>query len=75
MQWRASLLSMNTITLPKTEYRELKKKAGAYERAIKIPSYYLKGKSAARLDRRVEQSLAEYLAGKTQKIKSSADLR
>ncbi|MBI2100313.1 MAG: hypothetical protein HYT48_03175 [Candidatus Vogelbacteria bacterium] len=65
---------MNTITLPKTEYRELKKKANAYEQVVKIPAYYLKGKAAARLDRRVDKSMQEYLAGKTKKIKSSADL-
>ncbi|MBI2097555.1 MAG: hypothetical protein HYT46_01285 [Candidatus Vogelbacteria bacterium] len=65
---------MSTITLPKFEYRELKKKASAYEAMTRLPHYYLKGKSARKLDRRVEQSLKEYLAGKTRKIKSVADL-
>ena len=65
---------MSTITLPKLEYRELKKKASAYEAMTRLPNYYLKGKSARKLDRRVEQSLKEYLAGKTKKIKSVADL-
>ncbi|MEK7208711.1 MAG: hypothetical protein AAB677_00430 [Patescibacteria group bacterium] len=65
---------MVTITLPKIEYRELKKKASAYEKMVRLPQYYLKGKSARKLDRRVEQSLKEYLAGKTRKIKSVADL-
>lgn len=65
---------MNTITLPKTEYRKLKKKAAAYESVVRIPSYYLKGKAASRLDQRVEQALKEHQAGKTKKIKSLADL-
>lgn len=65
---------MPTTTLPKLEYRELKKKALAYEAMVNLPHYYLKGKSARKLDRRVKQSLKEYLAGKTQKIKSVADL-
>jgi len=65
---------MSTITLPKFEYHELKKKASAYEAMIRIPHYYLKGKSAQKLDSRVERSLKEYLVGKTKKIKSVADL-
>ena len=65
---------MPTITLPKFEYRELKKKALAYEAMIRLPHYYLKGKSARKLDSRVEQSLKEYLAGKTRRIKSVTDL-
>ena len=65
---------MPTITLPKFEYRELKKKASAYEAMMRLPHYYLKGKSARNLDSRVEQSLKEYLAGKTKRIKSVAEL-
>ena len=75
---------MSTITLPRIEYRELKKKAKIYDafwgqdQEVKIkrmiPVIYLQGKSAKKLDRRVEQSLREYRAGKTVKIKSVADL-
>jgi hypothetical protein len=73
---------MPTVTLDKIEYRELQKKAKVYDsfwgQEVKIkrmiPVIYLQGKSAKKLDRRVEQSLREYRAGKTVKIKSVADL-
>ena len=62
---------MTTITLPKFEYRELKKKASAYEAMVLVPEYYLKGKAAKQLDRRVAQALKEYKAGKTKPFKFS----
>ncbi len=74
---------MSTVTLPKIEYQELKKKAENYDRIIEVAQsnilmppilgeikhIYLKGKSAKKLDRRVEQSLKEYRAGKTKIFK------
>jgi len=65
---------MATVTLSRTEYQILKRKAAKYEAAISVPAYYLKGKAAIRLDRRVEGSLREYVTGRTRKIKSLADL-
>ena len=66
---------MSTIILSKNEYRRLKKKAAAYEVAIKIPTYYLRSRAGARLDRRVEKSLRDYRSGKTTKIRSLAELK
>ncbi|MEK7586809.1 MAG: hypothetical protein AAB453_02995 [Patescibacteria group bacterium] len=65
---------MSTITLPKIEYQELKKKAARYEAVVRVPTYYLRGKEAMRLDKRVEGAMREYLNGKTKRIKSLADL-
>lgn len=73
---------MSTITLTKREYNQLEKKAKVYDAfwgdEVKIrniiPVVYLSGKSARKLDRRVEQSLKEFRTGKTQKIKSIVDL-
>ena len=39
-----------------------------------VPTYYLKGEVAKRLDRLVEKGLREYRKGKTQPIRSLADL-
>ena len=71
---------MNTITIKKEkvskeggvvilslkEYLKLSKRA--------VPTYYLKGKAAEKLDRLVENGLKDYRAGKTKSIKSLADL-
>ena len=71
---------MSTITIPKrkinkeggvvilslAEYRKLSEQA--------VPTYYLKGKEAKKLDRLVEYGLKEYRAGKTKTLKSLADL-
>jgi hypothetical protein len=54
------------VVLPVEEYNRLI--------AAQIPTYYLKGKAADRLDRLVEKSLKEYREGKTRHIKSLADL-
>ena len=73
---------MPTITLTRKEYGELEKKARVYDafwgKEVKIrnivPTVYLSGKSAKKLDQRVERSMREYRAGKTRRIKSIADL-
>ena len=71
---------MNTITILKKnierkggvvilsleEYRKLAEQA--------VPTYYLKGKAAEKLDKLVEAGLKEYGAGKTKTLKSLADL-
>jgi len=54
------------VVLPLQEYQRLL--------ASVVPTYYLKGKSAARLDRLVEAGLEEYRQGKTRAIRSLADL-
>jgi hypothetical protein len=47
-----------------------------YERllAMVVPTFYLKGKAATRLDQLVEGGLQEYRKGKTRAIRSLADL-
>lgn len=65
---------MDTVTIPKTEYRELKRRAKQYKAIVSIPSYRLKGQAAKHLDRRVVNSLKGYQAGKYQPIRSLADL-
>lgn len=45
------------IILPLKEYRELLERA--------VPTYYLTGKAAERLDKLVERGLKEYREGKT----------
>ena len=65
---------MNTVTLTKKEYDELKRRASRYESAVRVPTYYLRGRAAARLDKRVAEAMREYLSGKTKRINSLADL-
>lgn len=57
------------IVLPLKEYKKLLARA-----AQAVPTYYLKGRTAERLDRLVEEGLKEYRKGKTKKIKSLSDL-
>ena len=54
------------IVMPRKEYEQMK--------SAMIPTFYLKGKAAKRLDRRVNQALRDYRSGKTKKIHSLADL-
>ena len=54
------------VVLPLKEYQRLL--------ASVIPTFYLKGKAAAKLDRLVEKGLQEYQKGKTRAIRSLADL-
>ena len=72
------------VTLTKNEYKELKKKADNYDRILKVTEadhfflpnaqkidfIQLKGKAAKKLDRRVEQVMKEYRAGKTKIFKT-----
>ena len=39
-----------------------------------VPTYYLRGKEAVRLDKLVSEGLKEYKSGKTRVIRSLADL-
>ena len=54
------------VILSLKEYRKLLEQA--------VPTYYLKGKEAKKLDKLVKDGLKEYRAGKTKKINSLADL-
>lgn len=54
------------VVLPLKEYQKLYKRA--------VPTYYLKGKEAKKLDKLVEEGLEEYRKGKCKEIKSLADL-
>ncbi len=54
------------VILPLREYKRLCESA--------IPSYYLKGKEAQKLDCLVRDGMAEYKAGKCKIIKSLTDL-
>ncbi len=54
------------VVLPLREYQKLLASA--------VPTYYLKGKSAIRLDRLVERGLQENWKGKARAIRSLADL-
>jgi len=54
------------VILPMKEYQKLVARA--------VPTYYLVGKEAKKLDRLVVEGLKEYKAGKTRKIRSLADL-
>lgn len=55
------------VILPLKQYQDLIRGAA--------PTFYLKGKEAAKLDRLVKSGLKELRAGKTKKIKTLADLR
>ena len=54
------------VVLSLSEFRRLIKSA--------VPSYYLKGNSARKLDTLVKQGIKNYRAGKTKILKSLADL-
>lgn len=74
-----TIRSMKTVTIP----REISKNGDLivlsrreYERmkASMVPTQFLKGKAATRLDRRVARSLDEHRRGLTKRIRSLADL-
>ncbi len=50
------------VVLPRKEYEKMK--------AQMVPIFYLKGKSAKRLDKRVSEGLKEYYKGKTESLES-----
>lgn len=54
------------VILPIKEYQKLCEMA--------VPTFYLKGKEAAKLDKTIEEGLREYQKGKSRTIKSLADL-
>ena len=54
------------VILSLREYRKLCERA--------VPTYYLKGKEAEKLDKLVEEGLREYRKGRCKTIKSLADL-
>lgn len=70
---------METITIPKRLIENddliiIPRKEYEYMKSQMIPTIYLKGKAAERLDKRVKSGLQEYKAGKTKKLRSLADL-
>jgi hypothetical protein len=54
------------VILSLREYRKLCERA--------VPTYYLKGKEAEKLDKLVEEGLRDYRKGRCKTIKSLADL-
>jgi hypothetical protein len=54
------------VILPVKEYKKLLARA--------VPTYYLTGREAEKLDRLVNDGFKEYKAGKTKVIKSLAEL-
>jgi len=54
------------VILPLAEYRKLL--------GCSMPTYYLSGKAAERLDRFVEEGLRDHRLGKTRKVRSLRDL-
>jgi len=64
---KTTILKQNgMVILPLQEYKRLCESA--------IPTYYLKGKEAEKLDKLVRDGMNEYKAGKCKAIKSLADL-
>lgn len=59
-------LKRGVVILDLKEYERLREET--------IPTYYLKGKEAEKLDKLVEEGLREYKKGKCKVIKSLADL-
>jgi hypothetical protein len=55
------------VILPLKEYQKLCQMA--------VPTYYLKGKEAEKLDKLVEKGLNDYRKGKCKTIKSLADFK
>lgn len=60
-------LKGGVVVLSMKEYTELKMNS--------VPTYYLKGKKAEKLDKMVAESLRDHKAGKTTQIRNLADLR
>lgn len=54
--------SEELVVMPRREYERMKDAV--------IPTFYLKGGAAKRLDRRVERAVKEYRAGKTESMDS-----
>ncbi len=56
----------DVVVMPRREYERMK--------ASMVPTQFLKGKAAVRLDKRVARSLEEHRRGLTKRIRSLADL-
>ena len=54
------------VIIPRKEYESMK--------AQMLPTFYLKGKEADKLDKLIKEELKEYQEGKCKTIKSLADL-
>lgn len=70
---------MNTITIPKNLIKNddlviIPRKEYEKMKAQMIPTFYLKGKEADKLDKLVKDGLKDYRDGKCKTIKSLADL-
>ena len=61
-----SALKKGVVLLDLEEYKKMNMSA--------VPTYYLKGKEAEKLDVLVKEGLRDYRQGKCKKIKSLADL-
>jgi hypothetical protein len=66
---------MEAITIPKKLIKNddliiIPRKEYEYIKSQMIPTLYLKGKAAQRLDKRVSDGLREYKTGKTETLKS-----
>lgn len=80
IKYMANQNSKNSITIPREEVRKrggivilpLRQYQKLCERAV--PTFYLRGKEAEKLDRLVKEGLKEYKKGKCKPIKSLADL-
>jgi len=59
-------LKKGVVILDLEKYRKM------YEKVV--PTYYLKGKEAEKLDKLVEEGLKDYKEGRCKSIKSLADL-
>jgi len=74
----ASQFEKNTITISKKDVKKgivilpLKEYQKLCEKAV--PTFYLLGKEAKKLDKLVKEGLREYRKGKCKSIKSLADL-
>jgi len=69
---------MTTMTIPKSIFQNddlvIMPRRHYEELRAKIPVYFLTGRAAKRLDKRVAASLRAYRMGKCQKIESLAEL-
>jgi len=66
---------MNTITIPKSLIKNddlviLPRKEYEKMRTQMIPTFYLQGKNARRLDKRVSEALKDYRNGKVESLQS-----
>ena len=70
---------MATITIPKNLIKNddlviVSRKEYESLKACMVPTFYLKGKEAEKLDKLVKEGLKEYQEGKCKTIKSLTDL-